>query len=72
MQLVAKPAALTVPNIALVQDGAGYVVYADERGKPVRRKVELGLRGPVRSELKSGVVAGARIVLLPPASTEKS
>lgn len=71
VQLVAKPAALTVPNIALVQDGAGYVVYTDDHGKPVRHKVELGLRGPVRSELKSGVAAGARIVLLPPAS-EKS
>lgn len=72
VQLVAKPAALTVPNIALVQDGAGYVVYTDDQGKSVRHKVELGLRGPVRSELKSGVAAGARIVLLPPASTEKS
>ena len=72
VELVAQPAALTVPNIALVQDGAGYVVYTEEDGKQVRRKVELGQRGPVRSELKSGVAAGARIVLLPPAATEKS
>jgi HlyD family secretion protein len=72
VELVAQPAALTVPNIALVQDGAGYVVYTEEGGKQIRRKVELGQRGPVRSELKSGVAAGARIVLLPPASTEKS
>ncbi|SEO47828.1 Multidrug efflux pump subunit AcrA (membrane-fusion protein) [Duganella sp. CF517] len=72
VELVARPAALTVPNIALVQDGAGYVVYTEEAGKQIRHKVELGQRGPVRSELKSGVAAGARIVLLPPASTEKS
>jgi hypothetical protein len=72
VELVARPAALTVPNIALVQDGAGYVVYTEDGGKPTRRKVELGQRGPVRSELKSGVAAGARIVLLPPAPTEKS
>ena len=72
VELVARPAALTVPNIALVQDGAGYVVYTEDDGKQTRRKVELGQRGPVRSELKSGVAAGARIVLLPPVSTEKS
>jgi multidrug efflux pump subunit AcrA (membrane-fusion protein) len=72
VQLVARPAALTVPNIALVRDGAGYVVYTEEHGKQTRHKVELGQRGPVRSELKSGVAAGARVVLLPPAPTEKS
>ena len=72
VELVAQPAALTVPNIALVQDGAGDVVYTEEGGKQTRRKVELGQRGPVRSKLKSGVAAGARIVLLPPAPTEKS
>ena len=64
VQLVARPAALTVPNIALVRDGAGYVVYTEEHGKQTRHKVELGQRGPVRSELKSGVAAGARVVLL--------
>ena len=32
VELVAQPAALTVPNIALVQDGAGYVVYTEEGG----------------------------------------
>ena len=72
VELVAQPAALTVPNIALVQDGAGYVVYTEEGGKQIRHKVVLGQRGPVRSELKGGVAAGARIVLLPPAPTEKS
>jgi HlyD family secretion protein len=66
VQLVAKPAALTVPNIALVQDGAAYAVYTIDAGRPVKHKVELGLRGPVRSEIKSGLAPGARVVLLPP------
>jgi multidrug efflux pump subunit AcrA (membrane-fusion protein) len=66
VRLVTRPEALTVPNIALVQDGAAYAVYTDEAGKPVKHKVELGERGPVRSELKSGIAAGARVVLLPP------
>lgn len=68
VQLVQRPAALTVPNIALVQDGAHFAVYTDEQGRQVKHAVELGLRGPVRSELKSGLAAGARIVLLPAAS----
>ena len=72
VQLVTRSAALTVPNLALVQEGAGYAVYTDEQGKPVRHKIELGQRGPVRSELKSGLTAGARIVLLPPSTAVKS
>jgi len=72
VQLVTRPAALTVPNLALVQEGAGYAVYTDEQGKPVRHKIELGQRGPVRSELKSGLTAGARVVLLPPSTAVKS
>ena len=64
--LVTRPAALTVPNIALVPDGAAYAVYTIDGGSPVKHKVELGLRGPVRSEIKGGVAPGARIVLLPP------
>ena len=66
VRLVGKPSALTVPNIALVQDGASYAVYTLDAGAPVRHKVELGLRGPVRSEIKGGLAPGARIVLLPP------
>ncbi|MBW8897695.1 MAG: HlyD family efflux transporter periplasmic adaptor subunit, partial [Massilia sp.] len=66
VRLVGKPSALTVPNIALVPDGASYAVYTLDAGAPVKHKVELGLRGPVRSEIKGGLAPGARIVLLPP------
>jgi HlyD family secretion protein len=66
VKLVSRPSALTVPNIAVVQDGATYAVYTDSDGKPVKHKVELGQRGPVRSEVKGGLTAGARILLVPP------
>lgn len=72
VQLVARPAALTVPNLALVPEGGGYAVYVNEHGKQSKHPIELGQRGPVRSELKSGVAAGASIVLLPPKVTVKS
>jgi hypothetical protein len=66
VRLVTKAAALTVPNIALVQDGAAVAMYTVDAGRAVRHKIELGQRGPVRSEVKSGLASGARIVLLPP------
>jgi len=71
VRLVARPSALTVPNIAVIQDGAGYAVVTEEAGRQVRHKVELGLRGPVRSEIRSGLEAGAHVVLLPQPPTDK-
>jgi multidrug efflux pump subunit AcrA (membrane-fusion protein) len=72
VRLVARPATLTVPNIALVQEGAGYAVYTDEHGKAVKHAVQLGQRGPVRTELTSGLEAGARVLLLPPKAESKT
>ena len=66
VRLVARQAALTVPNIALVQDGASAYVVTLDAGGAVRHKVELGQRGPVRTEIKSGVAAGTRVLLVPP------
>ncbi|MEO7579169.1 MAG: secretion protein HlyD [Massilia sp.] len=65
VRLVDRPAALTVPNLALVQDGAAYAVYLGDKAPGVKQAVELGQRGPVRSEIKSGLAAGARVLLLP-------
>ena len=65
--LVARKSALTVPNVALVQEDASYFVYTDEGERQVKHKIELGQRGPVRSEVKSGLAPGARIILVPPA-----
>jgi len=76
VSLVSQAAALTVPNIALVQDGAAesasFAVYVREGGRSVKHAVALGLRGPVRSEIKSGLSAGAQVVLLPEPARKKS
>lgn len=63
---------LTVPNIALVQEGADYFVYLMEKSTKLKQKVELGLRGQIRSEVKSGLSAGAKLVLVPEKKEDKS
>jgi HlyD family secretion protein len=65
VRLVDRPAALTLPNLALVQDGAAYAVFVGDRAPGIKQAVELGQRGSVRSEIKSGLPAGARVLLLP-------
>ncbi|MDB5920578.1 MAG: HlyD family secretion protein [Massilia sp.] len=65
VRLVDRPAALTLPNLALVQDGAAYSVFVGDQPPGVRQIVELGQRGPVRSEIKSGLRAGSRVLLVP-------
>ncbi|MTW05788.1 secretion protein HlyD [Duganella ginsengisoli] len=70
--LVARPGVLTVPNIAIVQDGASYAVYTGDASQPVKHQVELGQRGPVRSEVKGGLAPGARILLVPPTDKKTS
>jgi len=64
--LVARKSALTVPNVSLVQEDASYFVYTDDGGRQVKHKIEIGQRGPVRSEIKGGLGPGARIILVPP------
>ncbi|MFZ6798488.1 efflux RND transporter periplasmic adaptor subunit [Undibacterium sp. Di24W] len=63
---------LTVPNIALVQEGTDYFVYLMEKSTKLKQKVELGLRGQIRSEVKSGLSAGAKLVLVPEKKEDKS
>jgi HlyD family secretion protein len=72
VQLVDQASALTAPNVALVQDGAAFFVYAQEDGKCTKHPVELGQRGPIRSQIKSGLAAGAQMCLLTPAKESKS
>ena len=66
VRMVDRPSALTVPNLALEQNGASYAVYVGDAAPGVKQVVELGQRGAVRSEIKSGVAAGAHVLLLPP------
>ncbi|MBC3872842.1 efflux RND transporter periplasmic adaptor subunit [Undibacterium flavidum] len=70
--LLAANKVLTVPNIALVQEGADYFVYLKESSQLLKQKVELGLRGQIRSEIKSGISAGAKLVLVPEKKEVKS
>jgi multidrug efflux pump subunit AcrA (membrane-fusion protein) len=62
---------LTVPNIALVQDGADYFVYVQHGATRDKKKIELGLRGPVRSEVKTGLAAGEQVLLIPENKSQK-
>ncbi|MBR7746637.1 efflux RND transporter periplasmic adaptor subunit [Undibacterium baiyunense] len=63
---------LTVPNIALVQEGTDYFVYLKEKSSKLKQKVELGLRGQIRSEVKAGLRVGAKLVLVPEKKEDKS
>jgi multidrug efflux pump subunit AcrA (membrane-fusion protein) len=65
VRLVDKPDTLTVPNVALVQDGAAFAVLIADGSRVTKQLVELGMRGPIRSEILSGVKAGTNIALLP-------
>ncbi|MES2324768.1 MAG: secretion protein HlyD [Pseudomonadota bacterium] len=65
VRLVERPAVLTLPNMALVQEGTAYAVFVGDQAPGVKKVVELGQRGAVRSEIKSGLAAGERILLLP-------
>jgi len=71
VRLVERRATLTLPNLALVQDGAAYAVFVGEQAPGVKQVVELGQRGLVRSEIKSGLNVGARVLLLPAEDDKK-
>jgi HlyD family secretion protein len=57
--------AITIPNIALLQEADAYFVQIQDGGKLVKKKIELGQRGPVRSEVKNGLQLGDQVVLVP-------
>jgi multidrug efflux pump subunit AcrA (membrane-fusion protein) len=65
VSLINQPKAMTLPNIALVQEGAEFSAFTKEGNQVVRHPLVLGLRGPARSEIKSGLAAGAQVMLLP-------
>lgn len=70
--LLNQAMSLTVPNISLVQDGKEFFVYVKQDGKSEKKKVELGLRGPIRSEVKSGLHEGAELLLVPDNNKKKN
>jgi membrane fusion protein (multidrug efflux system) len=51
------------PEGALVSERAGYSLFVIEKGKAVRREVEIGLRRPGLVEIASGVKIGEEVVV---------
>lgn len=61
--LLDAPEAVTVANVAIAQEGGESTVQVLESGVAVARAVTLGVRGPARSQVLSGLETG-EIVLL--------
>ncbi|MFZ6863702.1 efflux RND transporter periplasmic adaptor subunit [Undibacterium sp. Ji67W] len=66
VSVIEKKNVLTVPNIALVQEADHLTVFTRNGKKMTQQKVELGVRGAIRSEIKNGLTAGQEIILTPP------
>lgn len=56
---------LMVPVQAVMQEEAGYFVYALENGVPVKKEVQPGLYGDKYVEIISGISEGAEIIARP-------
>jgi hypothetical protein len=72
VSMIAQNQVITVPNIALIQDGAEFAVMLQQGDTSSKQKVTLGVRGPVRSEIKSGLTPGAQVRLIPEKKEKKS
>lgn len=55
--------AISVPNLAIDSAGDSPRVYVLEHGKPVARKVSLGARGADRTQIRSGLEAGDKVLI---------
>ncbi len=58
----------SVPNVALSRDSSQASVQVLDDGKPVERKLQLGVRGATRTQVLSGLQEGDRVLLGAPAS----
>jgi multidrug efflux pump subunit AcrA (membrane-fusion protein) len=65
VQLAHKENVLTVPLLAVQRDDSGKstVFVVDDQSRVQRRNVELGIRGSLLAEVKSGLQPGDRVVL---------
>ncbi|PZO09431.1 MAG: hypothetical protein DCF27_05860 [Lysobacteraceae bacterium] len=61
--LLSAAQATTVANVALLGEGEQAFVTVLEGAKPVRRAVTLGVRGPARTQVLTGLEAGERVLL---------
>jgi len=62
--LLRSDKAITVPNIAVRSQGGNAQVSVMTGARAVERTVQLGVRGPSRSQVLSGLTPGDRLVLL--------
>jgi HlyD family secretion protein len=63
-----KTDALKVPRAAVFRNGTGqWQVYAVEKGRAKLKTVEIGLANDFELEIRSGLIAGAQIIIAPPA-----
>lgn len=61
--LIDAKSTLSVPNLALDTRGDGIRVHVVEGGKTVARKITLGVSGPSRSQVLSGLKGGEHVLL---------
>jgi HlyD family secretion protein len=59
---------LQVPTSALFRRGDGWALFAIEGGKARARDVQIGHRGPLQTEIVSGVSSGDEVIVHPSAS----
>ncbi|MGC2048631.1 MAG: HlyD family efflux transporter periplasmic adaptor subunit [Gallionella sp.] len=56
---------LQIPASALFRDSNGWVVFAVEKGKAVKRSVEIGQRNGLSAQVVSGINAGEQVIVHP-------
>lgn len=56
---------LQVPTSSLFRDDQGWAVFAVEKGKAVKRRVEVGHQNGLAAEVRSGLKEGDRVILHP-------
>ncbi|HXX66814.1 MAG TPA: HlyD family efflux transporter periplasmic adaptor subunit [Polyangiaceae bacterium] len=63
-----QPDVLQVPTSALFRTGEAWAVFVVRRGRATTRPVEPGHRGPLQTEIRSGLASGEIVVIHPGAA----
>jgi HlyD family secretion protein len=56
---------LQIPASALFRDGDGWAAFAVEKGKAVKRRMEIGQRSGLAAQIASGIQAGEQVIVHP-------
>ena len=56
---------LQIPASALLRQGEGWAAFIIENGQARRRTVEIGQRGELSAEIRSGLTEGERVITHP-------